>query len=121
MKLDLPTSFSNSDGMELVEAVRKKTGVSHRKSMIAINEVLEFLKNRVPMCGEMVDALLAAVQESAQQVHVCVMSITMCVHACTSVFHTGGGGYPPKQHAPQESNHYVSINIVVCDKTKLQA
>ena len=77
MKLDLPTSFSNSDGMELVEAVRKKTGVSHRKSMIAINEVLEFLKNRVPMCGEMVDALLAAVQESTEQVHVHVMSITM--------------------------------------------
>ena len=78
MKLDLPTSFSNSDGMELVEAVRKKTGVSHRKSVIAINEVLEFLKNHVPMCGEMVDALLAAVQESTQQVY--VVSITVYVH-----------------------------------------
>ena len=42
VKLDLPTSFSNNDGMELVEVVRKKTGVSHRKSVIAINEVLEF-------------------------------------------------------------------------------
>lgn len=66
VKLDLPTSFSSSDGMELVEAVRKKTGVSHRKSIIAINEVLEFLKGRVPMCGEMVDGLLSAVQETQQ-------------------------------------------------------
>ena len=72
MKLDLPTSFSQGDGMELVEAVRKKTGVSHRKSLIAINEVLEFVKNRVPMCGEMVDGLMAAVHESQQVVCVCV-------------------------------------------------
>ena len=66
VKLDLPTNFSHSDGMELVEAVRKRTGVSHRKSLVAINEVLEFLKNRVPLCGEMVDALLSAVQETQQ-------------------------------------------------------
>ena len=68
VKIELPTNFSNSDGMELVEAVRKRTGVSHRKSLVAINEVLEFLKGRVPVCGEMVDALLLAVQQT-QQVH----------------------------------------------------
>ena len=66
VKLDLPTCFSQSDSLELVEAVRKRTGVSHRKSVIAINEVLEFLKNRVPLCGEMVDGLLSAVQQTQQ-------------------------------------------------------
>ena len=66
IKIELPTNFSNSDGMELVEAVRKRTGVSHRKSLIAINEVLEFLKGRVPACGEMVDALVSAVQQTQQ-------------------------------------------------------
>ena len=66
VKIELPTNFSNSDGMELVEAVRKRTGVSHRKSLIAINEVLEFLKGRVSVCGEMVDALLSAVQQTQQ-------------------------------------------------------
>ena len=66
VKIELPTNFSNSDGMELVEAVRKRTGVSHRKSLVAINEVLEFLKGRVPLCGEMVDALLSAVQQTQQ-------------------------------------------------------
>ena len=66
VKIELPTNFSNSDGMELVEAVRKRTGVSHRKSLIAINEVMEFLKGRVTVCGEMVDALLSAVQQTQQ-------------------------------------------------------
>ena len=44
----------------------ERTGVSHRKSLVAINEVLEFLKGRVPACGEMVDALLSAVQLTQQ-------------------------------------------------------
>lgn len=74
IKLELPTDFSSSDGMELIEVVRKRTGVSHRKSLIAINEVLEFLKNRVPMCAEMVDGLLSAVQQTQQVICINMVS-----------------------------------------------
>ena len=77
IKIELPTNFSNSDGMELVEAVRKRTGVSHRKGLIAISEVLEFLKGRVPVCGEMVDALLSAVQQTQQVWKYCTLCLAL--------------------------------------------
>ena len=73
-KIELLTSFAVGDGTELVEAVRKGTGVSYRKSLLAISGVMEFLKNKVPVCSEMVDALLSAVQQS--QVSGCTC---MCV------------------------------------------
>ena len=62
--LELPKSFSKSDGAELVENIRKKTAVSYRKTLTAISGVLEFLKEKVPACSEMVDGLMTAVSES---------------------------------------------------------
>ena len=45
--------------------------MSYQKSLLAVGGVLEFLKNKVPVCSTMVDALLTAVQESQVCVSVC--------------------------------------------------
>ena len=41
-----------------------RTGMSYRKSLLAVGGVLEFLKTRVSVCTAMVDSLLSAVQQS---------------------------------------------------------
>ena len=63
-KIELPTTFTRTDGSELVESVRSRTGISYRKTLVAVCGVLEFLKSKVPVCAEMVDGLVTAVQES---------------------------------------------------------
>ncbi len=68
-RIELPKSFPKTDGEELVENIRKRTAVSYRKTLLAVTGVLEFLKEKVPVCAEMVDGLMTAVQES--QVCVC--------------------------------------------------
>ena len=72
-RIELPKSFSKTDGAELVENIRKRTAVSYRKTLLAVTGVLEFLKEKVPLCSEMVDGLMTAVQES--QVCVCLYSM----------------------------------------------
>ncbi len=68
-RIELPKSFPKTDGAELVENIRERTAVSYRKTLLAVTGVLEFLKEKVPVCAEMVDGLMTAVQES--QVCVC--------------------------------------------------
>lgn len=63
-KIELPTTFTRTDGSELLESVRSRTGISYRKTLVAVSGVLEFLKNKVPVCAEMVDGLVTAAQES---------------------------------------------------------
>lgn len=70
-KLELPKNFTKSDGAELVENIRKRTAISYRKTLLAVSGVLEFLKEKVPLCTDMVDGLMTAVQES--QVSLCAM------------------------------------------------
>ena len=45
-----------------------RTGMSYSKSLLAVGGVLEFLKNKVEACSEMVDSLLTAVQQSQVRV-----------------------------------------------------
>lgn len=62
--LPLPISFSLSDGVELVETVRKAAGITHRKAQLAVGGVLQFIKAQVPMCEPMVDGLFEALQKA---------------------------------------------------------
>lgn len=60
----LPTSFSSRDATELVETVRKTSGITHRKAQQAVGAVLQFLKNQVPQCEGIVDGLFAALEKA---------------------------------------------------------
>ena len=44
-----------------------RTGMSYHKSLLAVGEVLSFLKTKVPTCTDMVDSLLSAVHKSQVQ------------------------------------------------------
>ena len=61
----LPTTyFSSRDASDLMEQVRKQSGVSHRKAQIAASVVLQFLKERVPQCEGLVDGMFAALEQA---------------------------------------------------------
>lgn len=60
----LPSTFAPTDGSELVEQVRSRASISYRKTLVAVEGVLDFLKDKVPACAEMVDGLLKTVRES---------------------------------------------------------
>ncbi len=72
-KVELPKNFTKSDGAELVESIRKSTAVNYRKTLLAVNGVLQFLKEKVPLCADMVDGLMSAVHES--QASLCPISL----------------------------------------------
>jgi len=58
-------------GAVMVEHVRRKTGLSHDKSQLAVATVLHLLAERVPATEELVTTIL----DDSRHQHVCLCSL----------------------------------------------
>lgn len=61
-------TISNVVGCELVEDVKRKTGLGHKQTLLAVESTLEFLINRVPSIKPTLMVILASVKDAVVSV-----------------------------------------------------